>query len=267
MSASMKILVCIKQVADPEGPASAFDIDSEQKKIVIKGIPPVINPFDENALEAALKLKDKFGAHVIAINVVDDKLSMAVLKKALAAGADELVILEDKHFVNIDASSKAYVLASTIRQIGDYSLVLLGRQTADWGSGQIGMIIAEILQLPCIHLARRVDLVNNGLLVERIRKVGSEVLKVQMPSLATVDSEIGELRLPLLKDIKEASKKPIHVFNASLLNLDIGKLRIRAVHNLKFAPPRKRECYFIEGATPQERGSNLASKLREDRVI
>jgi len=267
MSASMKILVCIKQVADPEGPTSAFDIDSEQKKIVIKGIPPVINPFDENALEAALKLKDKFGAHVIAINLVDDKLSMAVLKKALAAGVDELVILEDKHFVNIDASSKAYVLASTIGQIGDYSLVLLGRQTADWGSGQIGMIIAEILQLPCIHLARRVDLVNSGLWVERIRKVGSEVLKVQMPSLVTVDSEIGELRLPLLKDIKEASKKPIHVFNASQLNIDIGKLRIRAVNNLKFTPPRKRECYFIEGATPQEKGSNLASKLREDRVI
>jgi electron transfer flavoprotein beta subunit len=90
MSAPMKILVCIKQVADPEGPSSAFDIDKEQKKIVVKGIPPVINPFDENALEAALKFKDTFGAHIIVISMVDDRLSLLVLKKAPCSGADEL---------------------------------------------------------------------------------------------------------------------------------------------------------------------------------
>ena len=264
---ALKIIVCMKQVADPEAPSSAFDIDGAARRVVAHGIPPVINPFDASALEAALTIKDKMAAHITVVTMIDDKLAMAVLRKALAAGADDLVILEDPLFLGLDAFSTAYVLASAIRGIGAYSLILTGRQTADWGSGSVGMIIAEMLGIPGINLARRIDIDGGRLVVERIRRSGSAVVRAAMPALVAADSEIGELRLPLLKDIKEATAKPVAKLSASMLRIDGNILRVREISDLLPSPSRRRTCCVVEGRSPQERGEKLALKLREDRVI
>jgi electron transfer flavoprotein beta subunit len=97
----LQIIVCIKQIPDPEGPADAFKVDSEAKKVIPVGIPPVINPFDENALEAALRIKNQFDAKVTVLSM-GEKLAQPVLRKALAAGADDLVLLMDQHFKDLD---------------------------------------------------------------------------------------------------------------------------------------------------------------------
>jgi electron transfer flavoprotein alpha/beta subunit len=111
-----------------------------------------------------------------------------------------------------------------------------------------------------------VNIDGEKVIVERLKRSGYEVLKVPMPALIAMDSEV-ELRLPSLKDIKEANKKPITTWIASDLAIDIHRLEKRRVHQLFQPPSRKRQCFMIEGQTLQEKGENLALKLRQDKVI
>jgi electron transfer flavoprotein beta subunit len=261
-----KIIVCIKQVPDPEGPPSAFEVNSEAKKVTPVGIPPVINPFDENALEAALKIKDGAGGNVIAISMVE-KPATPVLRKALAVGADELIILEDEQFRDLDSYSTAYVLSAAIKKIGGYDIILAGRQAADWDFGQVGCLIAEILNIPSIYVAKSVKAGDGNVVVEKLKRFGYEVVKAPMPVLITASSEIGDLRLPSLNAIKDARGKPVTVWRSTDLEIDPHKLETRKIYRLSPPPSRKRDCVFIDGQSPQEKGEALAVKLREDKVI
>ena len=138
----MNIVVCIKQVSDPEAPASAYKIDAESKRVILKGIPPVLSPFDENALEAALRIKDAHDSKVTVISM-GRNLSKTVLMKSLAAGADELLLLEDVAFEEMDSYATAFILASAIRKSGQYALILTGREAADTNAGVVGEPISN----------------------------------------------------------------------------------------------------------------------------
>jgi len=140
----------MKQVLDPEAPVSAFKIDPEAKRAIPpKGTPPVLNPNDENALEAALRIKDAQPAEITVISM-GRQLARPVVKKSLAVGANELVLLEDDGFEDLDSYSAAYILATAIKKIGKSDLILCGRQAADTDAGQVGSGIAEILGIPSI---------------------------------------------------------------------------------------------------------------------
>ena len=154
----MNIIVCAKQVIDPEAPPASFKIDAATNKVVLPAdTPPVIDPYSEYALEAALKLKDAHGSRITAISLGTDLLR-EVIKKPLSMGVDELVLLEDEAFPDGDSWSTAYALAMAIKKIDDYGIILCGRQSADWDAGQVGSGIAEILGLPGITLARKIDI-------------------------------------------------------------------------------------------------------------
>ena len=111
----MNIIVCIKQVPDPESPASAFEIDSEAKQVRLKGVPPVLNPFDENALEAALRIKSVHPSKITVVSM-GKTLAKPVLRKALAAGADEMFLLEDASFGDLDSYATASLLAAATKK-------------------------------------------------------------------------------------------------------------------------------------------------------
>ncbi|OPY68058.1 MAG: Acryloyl-CoA reductase electron transfer subunit gamma [Syntrophorhabdus sp. PtaU1.Bin050] len=262
------IIVCIKAIPDPEGPRSAFELRCEEKKVVPVGIPPVINPYDENALEVAVTLKEHWGGKVIAVNM-SEKASTPVLKKALSVGADELILLEDPLFKASDltSASTATILAAAIQKIGEYDLVLTGRHAADWDSGQVGLLIAEILHIPGINLAQKVVLRDNAVTVERLKRQGYEVLVASTPALITVSSEAGDLRLPTLKAIQGARKKPVTVWRAADLEIEEASVRMRNIVLLRPPSAAKRNCAFIDGDSAYEKGENLALKLRADRVI
>lgn len=261
-----KIIVCIKQVPDPEGPPSAFQIDQEEKRVNPVGISPVLNPFDENSLEAALKIKDFLGGKITAISM-ENKPAMSVLKKALSVGADELVIIKDDNFKDIDSHSTAKVLASAINKIGDYDLILAGRQTADWSFGITGATIAEILQIPLVSVAQKIEIENDNVIVEKLIRNGCEVVKTSMPALVTVSSEIGDLRLFSLQSLKEARNKPVTTYTLNDLAIDPKTLEYRIIEQISPPPPRERDCVFIEGESPDEKGEMLAVRLRQDHLI
>ena len=261
----LKIIVCLKQIPDPEGPPSAFKVNSEERKVIPQGIPPVINPYDENALEAALRIKDVRESEIIAISM-GEKLAQPVLRKALAAGADELILLQDEYFKDLDSFSTAHVLSSAIRKVG-YDLILMGRQAADWSFEQTGLISAKILHIPGISLAQKVEVEDNKIVVEKIKRDGYEVAKTPMPALVTVSRQIGRLRSISLEAIKGAYTKPISIWSIMDLEADlVQKLRVREMYEL-YAPERGRRCTFIEGQSGGEKGRNLAIKLKEDGVI
>jgi len=262
----IKIIVCIKQILDPEGSRSSYRIDVLGKKIIPVGIPPVINPYDENALEAALQLKDNLGVKIVAVNMAE-RAALPVLRKALSVGVNELVVLEDEKFKDLDSYSTAHVISTAIKRIGEYDIILVGRQAADWDCGQVGLIIAEILQIPSINLAQKVRVEDNSVIVEKLKRNGYEVVKAPVPALITVSNEIGDLRLPSLKAIKEANKKPVTVWNIADLEIDPKNLETRKIYKLSAPPPAFRKCVFIGGQSPQEKGENLAVKLKEEGVI
>jgi electron transfer flavoprotein beta subunit len=263
----LKIIVCIKQISDTEGPPTAFEVNTEERKVTPVGIPPIINPFDQNALEAALRIKkDVPESKVIAISM-GERLAQPVLRKALSAGADELILLQDEYFKDLDSYSTAYVLSSAIRKIGKYDLILTGRQAADWNFGQTGLILAKILQISSISLAQKVKVNDNEIVVEKLRRDGYEVVKASMPALVTVSREIGHLRFVSSKAIKAGLAKPLNIWG--ITDLEVGllqKLKTRRVYEL-YVPERRRQCIFIEGQALEEKGKNLAIKLKEDGVI
>jgi len=263
----MRVIVCVKQVPDPAAPPSGIRVDTEAKRVLMpQGTPPVINPYDENALEAALRIKDAHGARVTVISA-GRNLAKTVLRKSLAAGADELILLEDNTFDNLDSYATAHLLAAAIRETGEYDLILCGRQAADTDAGQVGSGIAEILKIPGITAACKVELVNGKVRVQRVVSDGCEEIEAPTPALVTVSSEIGDLRYPAVKEIMAAQKMPITIRKGGELGIDLSGLKSVNMLRLSAPPGRKTECQFIAGETPEEAGANLALKVREAKLF
>ncbi len=263
----MKIIVCIKQVPDPQASSTGTKVDPEAKRVIMpQGTPPVMSPYDENALEAALKIKDAQGAEITVISA-GMNLAKPVLRKAVAVGADELILLEDKAFDNLDSYASASLLAAAIKNAGNYDLVLCGRQAADTDAGQVGSGIAEILIIPAITAASKVEPAEGKVLVERVVSDGTEEVEAPMPALVTVSSEVGDLRYPKLKDLQAAQRKPITVHNAEALGIDMSGLKKLNMVKLSEPPRREAQCQLIEAETPEEAGTGLALKLREAKLL
>ena len=265
----MNTIVCVKQVIDPEAPPASFKIDAATNKAVMAGVPPVIDPYGEYAVEASLKIKDAKGGKVTAISL-GDKLLREVVKKPLSMGADELILLEDEAFIGGDSWSTAYALAMAIKKAGEYDLILCGREASDTNAGQVGLGIAEILGLPSVNLAKKIDITDGKAKVERMTADGYEVVEVSLPAVITVSNEIGEPRYPTIKGIMAAKKTEPVIWKPADIGIEpsqIGAAGRRAEMLKLFQPVRGGKCEVVEGDTPEEAAVNLALKLRETKVL
>lgn len=266
----MNIIVCIKQILDPEMPPPKFKLDSESKQVVPpEGIPPVINPYDEQAVELALRLKEKHGGKITALSLGSEAAS-SIVKHALAMGADEGVVLAGKAFDGSDSFSTAYILTKAIQKVGDYDLVLCGRQAADWDEGVVGSIIAENLGLPLVTLAEAIDVADGELKVKRVTLDGYQVFAVPMPALVTVSNEVGQPRLPSGWGIISAVRTQIPVWDAGDIDADPSQVGAGATRRKLvklFIPARERKCEIVEGEDTAEASVKLATRLREAGII
>ena len=266
----MNIIVCCKQVIDPEAPPATFKVDPSTSKVVPPpGVPPVIDPYAEYAVEAALRVKDAQGGKITAISM-GTNLSRDVVKRPLAMGADELVLLEDEAFTEGDSWSTAYALAMAIKKIGEYDLILCGREASDSNAGQTGSGIAEILGLPSITLVKKIDIADSKARVERVTDDGYEVIEASLPLLLTVSNEIGEVRYPTVMRIMAAKRKEPVIWTPADIGVDPSQLGAagRRTKLLKlFQPVHEGECEIIEGESLEEAAANLAVKLREAKVL
>ncbi|MBI2868486.1 MAG: electron transfer flavoprotein subunit beta/FixA family protein [Chloroflexi bacterium] len=265
----MNSIVCVKQVIDPEAPPASFKIDTAAKKATMQGAAPVIDPYGEYAVEAALKVKDSKSGKVTILSL-GVNLQRDVVKKPLSMGADDLVLLEDPAFVDGDSWSTAFALAAAIKKIGGYDLILCGREASDTNAGQVGPAIAEILGLPSATLVKKVEVLDGKARIERVTPDGYEVVEIDLPAVLTMSNEVGEPRYPTIKGIMAAKKKEPVTWKPADLGLEavkVGALGQRAQMLRLFQPVKEGKCVMMEGDTPEEMGASLAVKLREAKVL
>ena len=265
----MNIIVCVKQVIDPEAPPSTFNIDADRNKAEMHGVPPVIDPYGEFAVEAALRIKETQDSNITVISL-GARLSREVIKKPLAMGADGLVLLEDEAYAGGDSWSTATALAAAIRKIGEYDLILCGREASDTNAGQTGPGIAEILGLPCVTITRKIDITDGIAKVERVTSDGYDVIEVPIPAVITVSNEIGEPRYPTIKGIMAAKKIEPVIWKPADINIDTSKIGEAGQHarlRKLFQPVYEGKCEFAEGDSPEEAAEKLAQKLREAKIL
>jgi len=267
----MHIVVCIKYIPDPEAAFSMFRIDEQAKKVVpASGLKHVVSPFDEQAIEAALRMREADPATRITVLTLGDEPSRNALKHGLAMGADDGVLLADAAFDNGDSYTTAMTLTAAIKKLGAVGLVLTGRQAADGDAGVVGAGIAELLGVSALTFAKSVSVANNTVRVERVLDDGTEIVEADLPAVVTVSNEIGPPRAPSLRETMRAARKPVAVWEASDLELGasaVGAAGARSIRQRLFAPSKTVTCEVIAAATPEEQGMRLAQRLREAKVL
>lgn len=263
----IEIVVCVKQVIDPETPASMLVIDPDGPSLVSQSEQPlVLNGFDENAVEAALRIKDSVEANITVISM-GSNLSLDVLKKPISMGADRLVLLQDELFDSLDSYSTALVISEGIKKTGKYDLIITGRQASDWDNAQVGLGIAEMLGLGVASVAQQVELVDNKAIVHQTLPDGYEIAELPLPAVVTITNELGEPRYPTLRGIIASGRKPPTVWTAS----DIGVGRSDLSPKIELidlsVSQVASECELIGGEDDVDAGRNLALRLREGKFI
>ena len=267
----LNMIVCVKQVPDPEAPPSSFQVNEADKKVVpAAGVQPVISQFDAIAVEAALRIRDAAGEGKITLISMGPAGARDVIKHGLAMGADEGVLLSDAAFEAGDSYTTALVLTTAIKKLGDVDIVLCGRQAVDWDMGVTGSAMAEMLGVPAATIAKTVEQKDGKLVVERVLADGYATVEVPIPCLVTVSNEMGEPRYPKLQQIMAAARKQVAVWAASDVGLEasqVGKQGVRLNLDRLFIPVQESQCEFVEGETPEEAASALAQKLREAKLL
>ncbi len=260
----MDIVVCIKQVPD----TTEVRINPETNTLIREGVPSIINPFDENAIEEALRLRDKHGGKVTVITMGPPQAAEA-LRQAIAMGADEVFLISDKAFAGSDTWATSYTLASAIKKIAGYDVVLCGKQAIDGDTAQVGPGIAEWLDIPQVTFAVKIELDGGKAKIERLLEEANEIVEAPLPCVITVVKQINEPRLPSLKGMMKAKKTEIKVLSAQEIEADqtITGLKGSPTRVIKiFAPPAKGSGEVLQGST-DEMVSNLVLKLRERKIV
>jgi electron transfer flavoprotein beta subunit len=209
------------------------------------------------------------GAKVTALSVGKD-LDRVVTKKPVFMGADELILLEDDMFAGGDSWSTAWALAAGIKKIGEYDLILCGRQAADWNAGQVGLGIAEFLGLPSVTVARKIEIVDGKAKIERVTSDGYETVEVNLPALITVSNELGQARYPAIQRIRVANKIQPTIWKPEDVGLDassVGKSGRRLNIIKLYEPVNEGTCEIMEGETVEEMAENLALTLRKAKIL
>ena len=258
-----RIVVCLKQAVD----VSQLKVDSSSRQLIVAGAPKKISDFDKNALEEAIRVKEKLGdIEVVTVTVTSEDVK-AILREALAIGADRAFAVSDAGFQGIDTGGTAYVLAEAIRKIGEFSLVLCGETSLDSFSGLVGSRLAELLGLPQMSSVRKLSVEGDAVLVERTLEDANEAVRAKLPALVSVTREINQPRIPSLMMIMKASKKEIVSWTATDLNLQKEKLDSKIEILEVLAPKTERKKIRIAGETVEEIADKLAKALIQEGVI
>ena len=265
----MRIVVCIKEVLDPAAVnnyvlAGNLKIAADGRTLDVPAIPRLINAYDEQALEAVLRLRDA-GADCRITAVSIGRELQDPLKHCAALGADEIVAI-DADPAALDHHVVANVLAAYILGSGGADLVLCGRQASDDDQGVVAALLGEQLGMPVAPIARAVALDGGKVRVTRVTPDGDEVVEGALPAVVTISNELGEPRFPSARDKMAARKKqPEQVALASLgLSPEALQPCVQLVE--QYVPEVQGHCEFIDG-TPAEAAAKLFEKLRADKLL
>ncbi|WP_227937663.1 electron transfer flavoprotein subunit beta/FixA family protein [Alkalihalobacillus deserti] len=235
----MNSLVILKQTFDTEE-----KISIQNGKLQEDGIEFIINPYDEYAVEEAIKLKEEFGGEVTVITIGPSRAENA-LRTALAMGADKGVILDDESLSG-DEYTISKVLATVI-QDRPYDIILAGNMSIDSGSGQVGPRLAEGLGIPHVSSITKLDIEGSKATIVRDVEGDSETIEVSLPVLVTAQQGLNEPRYPSLPGIMKAKKKPMERFSTDDLNINLEEVKTKTDIIDQFLPPKKDAGRVLSG--------------------
>ena len=259
----MRIIVCVKQVLD-----TAAQIEIDNGSVVSPGSARIINPYDEFAIEEAVRIKEKKPGTKITILSLGPEGFRDSIKKALAMGADNAVLLTDAKFDGIESYALAKVLASSIDKI-PYDLILCGRQAVDSDMAQTGPAIATFLGIPFVTVVTGIEFSDDFQSAKITRQVegGSEIHDLPLPLLLTCQKGLNEPRLPSLKGIMAAKKKEVLTLSTNELDVDMVNINNNRVVQEKLRlPPEHKKGIILEG-TYEEASDELVRLLRIEKII
>lgn len=262
----MEIVVCVKQVPD----TTEVKIDPVTNTLIRQGVPSIVNPFDKNALEAALQLKEKHGGKVTVLSM-GPLQSKEALKECLAMGADEAILMSDRAFGGSDTLATSHALAAGIRKMGKVDVILCGKQAIDGDTAQVGPEIAEHLGINQVTYVAKINTIDDRIIqVEREHEEGYEVIEAQLPVLLTVVKSINEPRYPTVKGTMKANRKEIPIWtvndvevNHDALGLKGSPTQVRRI----FTPERRVQGEMMQADTAKEAAALLVKRLVEIKII
>ena len=250
----MKIVVCIKQVPD----TTEIKLDPVTGTLIRDGVPSIMNPDDKAGLEEALRLKDKYNAHVTVITMGPPQAE-AILREAYAMGADRAILLTDRRFGGADTLATSNTIAAALRKL-DADLIIAGRQAIDGDTAQVGPQIAEHLGLPQVSYVKEMqyDEKDNSLTIKRVVEDGYYLVNVQLPALVTVLTEANAPRYMRVKGIVEAFDREIETWTFD--NIEINP----EIIGLKGSPTKVKKSFTKVAKQAVEL---IVEKLKEKFVI
>lgn len=254
----MNILVCMKQILDPEVPARDFRIDAERREADRGSADLVTNIFCENALETALQFRERAGGGTITALSFGAPSAEDTLRKALAMKADTAALVVDESHANANPLTVARVLAAAIRRLGSFDLILTGRESGDWGAGQTGALLAEELGLPYLVFA---DSIEPGLRIRRQTESGWELVEAKPPLVVTITNDEHNVpRIPKVRDVMMAHRQPLTQFTPQ----DLGVEPAEYYEVVELAIPQKESrCELVGGDTLEQKVDAFAKRIVE----
>jgi electron transfer flavoprotein beta subunit len=268
----MRIVVCAKEVLDPDAVNNyalegRLVIGADEKTLTQSSIPRLMNAYDEQAIEAALRLREAGAACTITV-VCAGADPGELLKHAAALGADEIAQVSIDAAA-VDCHATAAILSAYIRSHGGADLVLCGRQASDDDQGVVPALIGETLGMPVVTIARAMELIDGGAAVRvtRVTPDGDEVVEASCPAVVTISNEIGTPRYPTMAGRMAARRKKPTVVTVAELGLSAQDVRPKVVLTRQFVPTVHGNCEFISGDSPAALANHLLARLREQRII
>ena len=256
----MHFIVCIKQVPN----TADVRIDPETNTLMREGVESIINPFDMYAIEEGLRLKARLGGKVTVLSMGPPQADAAI-REAIAMGADDGILLTDRAFAGSDTWVTSYALAMAVRKIGEFGIIICGKQAADGDTAQVGPGIAAHLDLPQITYVRRIEEIDDRRIVaERMLEDGYEAVEAPLPCLITVVKEINEPRLPSLKGKLAAKKAVVRKWTADDIQADKAKIGLEGSPTkvVRIFTPKPREGGEMLAGEAPEVAARLAEKLK-----
>ncbi len=259
----MNIVVCLKQVPD----TTAVKIDPKTGTLIRDGVPSIINPEDKHALEAALEIKDRHGAHITVVSMGPLQAQNA-LREALCMGTDEAILISDRAFAGSDTLATSKTLAGAIRKL-NYDIIFAGRQAIDGDTAQVGPEIAEHLNIPQVTYVQGIEVKDDSLIINRALENGYELLEVKQPVLLTAIKELNEPRYMNVRNIFGKVDKEVIIWTADDIDVDKAEL------GLKGSPTKVKKSMTKEAKgvgeivnkPAQEAVSYVFGKLKEKHYI
>ncbi len=260
----MKVLALVKEVSDPDAPVTLDD----RGKIVVGDVPSIPSPYDENAIEAAVTIKEEVGAQVIVLTLGTAEAEKTLVQ-AMAMGADDGVLIEEPSR-SLDSYEVAQILAAAASKLGGFDLILCGREAADTSAGLVGPTVAEILGYASVTLASSIHADGDCLRVERPAEDGYDQMECRLPLVLSVGGQVNRPRYPTVMAMMQARRKGVQHWSVGELGIDREQAARRhtGVKVLRrYLPPQTAHCQFIDGDTVEAQARALIERLTEERAF